>query len=112
MQNVQYDQEGNAFRFQQAQTRNNQAFFNRAGNWEDARYKKGIHNVVQVKAFSEAYFQLTHRAPTLNQYLSLGERVLVVTNGQPIQIADEGKEVFTEEELDNLLGDLRASMRP
>jgi len=112
MQNVQYDKEGNVFRFQQAQTRNNQAFFNRAGNWEDARYKKGIHNVVQVKAFSKAYFQLTHRAPMLNQYLSLGERVLVVTNGQAIQIADEGKEVFTEEELDNLLGDLRASMRP
>ncbi|UCC49216.1 MAG: VWA domain-containing protein, partial [Gemmatimonadota bacterium] len=81
MQNVQYDREGNAFRFQQAQTRNNQAFFNRAGNWEDARYKEGVQNVVQVKAFSEAYFQLTRRDPALNQYLSLGDRVLVVTNG-------------------------------
>ncbi len=104
-QNVQYDRQGDAIRYQQVQTRNNQAFFNRAGNWEDARYREGAQNVVQVKAFSEAYFQLTRRDPALNQYLSLGDRVLVVVNGQAIQIADQGKEVFTDKELDELLGD-------
>ena len=35
--------------------------------------------------------------------------MLVVTNGQAIQIAEEGKEVFTEEELDELLGELASS---
>ena len=108
-QNVQYDAEGETFRFQQAQARNNQAFFNRAGNWEDARYKEGVQQVINVKAFSEAYFQLARRDPTLNQYFSLGERVLVVTNGQAIQIADEGKESLTEEELDALLGERHAA---
>jgi len=107
--NVQVDRWGNTFQYQQAQTRNNQAFFNRAGNWEDARYKEGAQAVVQVKAFSEAYFQLGRRDPTLNQYFSLGQNVLVVINGQAVQIADEGKEVFTEDELDTLLGRKSAS---
>lgn len=104
MQNVQYDAGGNLMRFEQVQTRNNQAFFNRAGNWEDARYRQGVQNVVPVKAYSEAYFQLSRRAPSLNQYLSLGERVLLVVNGQAVQIGEEGKEVFSEAELDALLG--------
>ncbi len=108
-QNVQVDQLGNTFQYQQAQTRNNQAFFNRAGNWEDARYKEGVQAVVQVKAFSEAYFQLARRDPTLNQYFSLGQNVLVVVNGQAVQIADEGKEIFTQEELDKLLGKKQAA---
>ncbi|UCH35756.1 MAG: VWA domain-containing protein [Armatimonadota bacterium] len=108
-QNVQLDRAGDAFRYEQAQTRNNQAFFNRGGNWEDARYKEGVQQVVQVKAYSEAYFQLTRRRPELNQYFSQGPRVLVVTNGQAIQIGDEGKDVFTEQELDELLGDRHAS---
>jgi len=63
----------------------------------------------RVKAFSEAYFQLSRRDPTLNQYFSLGQNVLVVVNGQAVQIADEGKEVFTEEELDKLLGRKQAA---
>ncbi|UCC67675.1 MAG: VWA domain-containing protein [Armatimonadota bacterium] len=108
MQNVQVDEQGEAFQYQQAQTRNNQAFFSRRGNWEDARYKEGVQNVVQVKAFSKAYFQLTRRDPTLNQYFSLGDRVLVVLNGQAVQIAGEGKEVFSEKELDELFGDRHA----
>ena len=107
--NVQVDRWGNTFQYQQAETRNNQAFFNRAGNWEDARYKEGAQAVVQVKAFSEAYFQLSRRDPTLNQYFSLGQNVLVVVNGQAVQIADEGKEVFTEDELDKLLGKKQAA---
>jgi Ca-activated chloride channel family protein len=105
-QNVQYDPAGNLIRFQQVQTRNNQAFFNRAGNWEDARYQQAVQNVIPVKAYSEAYFQLSRRTPSLNQYLSLGDRVLVVVNNQAIQIGDQGKEIFTEAELDSLLGPL------
>ncbi len=108
-QNVQLDRDGNVVAFQQAQTRNNQGFFNRAGNWEDARYRVGVQQVVKVKAFSEAYFQLSRRDPTLNQYFSLGDRVLVVVNDRAIQIADEGKELFTEAELDALLGKAKTS---
>jgi Ca-activated chloride channel homolog len=103
-QNTQYDAEGNITQFQQVQTRNNQAFFNRSGRWEDARYRKGVQKVVQVKAFSDAYFQITRRAPELNQYLSLGKDVTVVTNNQAIEIGDVGKESFTTAELDTLLG--------
>ena len=62
---------------------------------------------MRVKAFSEGYFQLTRRDPTLNQYFSLGQQVLVVVNGQAIQVADDGKEIFTEAELDSLLGKSR-----
>ncbi len=69
----------------------------------------GVQQVVKVKAFSEAYFQLSRRDPTLNQYFSLGDRVLVVVNDQAIQIADEGKELFTEAELDALLGKAKTS---
>ncbi len=111
-QNFQYDAEGNAVRFQQAQNRNNQGFFNRAGNWEDARFKEGVQQVVKVRAFSEAYFQLARRDPTLNQYFSLGPSVLVVVNGQAVQIGDEGKDVFTERELDDLFADHSASIEP
>jgi hypothetical protein len=103
-QNEVLDHAGRAVRFEQVQARNNQGFFQRGENWEDARYKEGAQNVVRVKAFSEGYFQLTRRDPTLNQYFSLGEQVLVVVNGQAIQVAHDGKELFTEAELDALLG--------
>ncbi|NIM24882.1 MAG: hypothetical protein GTO21_10235 [Armatimonadetes bacterium] len=107
-QNAWVDASGRSFRYSQAQTRNNRGFFQRGQRWEDARYKEGQQRVVRVRAYSEAYFQISRRAPHLNQYLTMGENVLFVVNGQAVEIAEDGKEEFTEKELDELLGKQKA----
>jgi len=98
---VQYDAAGNRVAYSTVRLANNQAQFNRAGNWEDSRYREG-QSVINVRAFSEAQFQLGRRFPSLNQAFSAGDRVLVFVNNQAVQIGTEGKEQFTEEELEQL----------
>lgn len=97
----QFSAEGGEITYSNVQVANNQAYFNRAGNWQDSRYREG-QSVVQVRAFSEAYFQLSRRFPSLNQALSFGDNVLVLVNDQAVQIGPEGKERFSDEELRQL----------
>jgi len=98
---VQYDAEGNRMTYSNVQVANNQAYFNRQGNWVDSRYKEN-QSVIKVQAFSDAYFQLSNRFSSVNQALSMGDQVLVVVNNQAIQIGTEGKDKFTDKELEQV----------
>jgi len=72
--------------------------------WVDAAWK-AENKPIKVKYVSDAYFKLLEREPTLNKVFALGERVLVVLkSGKAILIGKEGKEDFTNQELDDLFG--------
>ena len=52
-----------------------------AQRWVDAKWD-GTQQLQQVVAFSDEYFKLLREKPALQRYFALGERVLVVVNGQ------------------------------
>lgn len=77
-------------------------FYLKEGVWTDHDYRTDAP-VVEVKRFSEAYFQLIRSHQHMGRYLALGDRVLVSLAGGAIQISDEGVERFGRAELERLL---------
>lgn len=100
--NTYLDAEGNRKRISNIQNVGQRGFVLRDGRWEDTRYQPEHEVALQVQAYSEAHFQLSRNFPTLNAQLGMGDNVLVILNGQIIEIGDEGKTHLTEEELDSL----------
>ena len=84
-------------------------FYNKDNTWVDSEYTEG-QNIINVQVFSEAYFQLSRRFRGINQYLSQGKEVIVNLNDTVIQIGEEGKTLFTQEELDSLGADADAGV--
>ncbi len=80
----------------------NKTFYLKKDVWTDNDYHPD-QNVVEVKRFSDAYFQLIRRRAVMGRYLALGERVIVSLPGGAVRIGDAGKESFTDRELDALL---------
>jgi Ca-activated chloride channel family protein len=78
-----------------------QAFFQSGNNWIQGDIKDD-HFDIQIKRFSPAYFQLLEKDPSLGRYLALGDEVRLKIGGQVVQIADSGKEHFTDIELKDL----------
>ena len=76
-------------------------FYFQNNAWVDNNYTLD-QNLIKVKRFSEAYFQISRALPRANQYLALGSNVIVHLGGQSFQIGDEGKTRFTPEEIDKL----------
>ncbi len=62
-------------------------FYNLGGAWVDSRFKPGSA-VVQVKAFSEEYFQLLRDKPDLKKYFALGLRVTVVLGDTTYEVVE------------------------
>ena len=78
-------------------------FYRVADVWVDRDYSKESE-VTKVKYASDAYFLLIEKIPELKKFFALGDRVIVVLkSGKAIQVADEGKEKLTEEEIAELL---------
>ena len=59
--------------------------------------------VVEVKRFSEAYFQLIRNHQRMGRYLALGDQVQVRLAGGTVRVGDEGVERFSPAELERLL---------
>ncbi len=78
-------------------------FFKRGAVWFDNNYKAG-RKVIQVKALSDAHFQLIDWLPNLTRYASVGDEVLIDVGKAAIQIGKEGKEKLTESELKEITG--------
>jgi uncharacterized protein YegL len=95
------DAEGKEQRIERIDQIGNRTFFNKNGLWVDSQYE-GKTEPIKVKAFSEAYFKLLDRVPEVSKYLALGDEIIFLLHGKAIQISDQGKEDFTESEL-NLL---------
>jgi Ca-activated chloride channel family protein len=77
-------------------------FYLKQGVWTDNDYHPD-QKVIEVRRFSEAYFQLIRRSALIGRYLALGDQVLISLRDQAITIGEGGKESFTEAELDRLL---------
>ncbi len=75
-----------------------QAFFNRGEEWISTQFDAN-QSVLAIKSFSEAYFQLANLSPDIAQILALSEKVSFIRNGQMIQIAENGVESLTSEQL-------------
>lgn len=55
--------------------------------------------VVKIKRFSPAYFAMLKAKPEFGKYLSLGDKVSFDAGKVTVEIAEDGKEKLTEEEL-------------
>jgi len=82
------------------------AFYFRNGRWEDANYREGL-KLAQVQNYSNAQFALAAAAPILNQYMSLGDRVVITVDGHALEIGPEGSADLTDAEIEALLGALK-----
>jgi Ca-activated chloride channel homolog len=71
--------------------------------WLDSAWDKDLP-LVQVKAFSEAYFELLKLRPDLGACLSLGPQVKVRVGALGVQVGPEGSETLSEAE--------RAQLKP
>lgn len=76
----------------------NKTFYFQNNAWVDNDYRPE-QTLIQVERFSEAYFQLSRAVPNMNQYLALGEDVIVNIGNQSFQIGEDGKTHFTQKEL-------------
>jgi len=100
--NTYLDAEGNLQRIANIQNVGQRGYALRSGRWEDTRYQPDMEIALQVRAFSEAHFQLSRNFPQLNSQMSVGQNALVILNGQVIEIGEEGKTRLTEADLEIL----------
>jgi len=103
VKNVMFDKRGKQVQLKDVRHVAGKTFFYRNGTWIDATYAKK-QKVVQIQNFSKAYFQISNAATDLNQYLALGENVIVNYSGQTIQISNEGQTSLSQRELDAIIG--------
>jgi hypothetical protein len=93
-----YDASGEVKRITQVKQVTNKTFYLQNAVWVDNGYTPD-QNLIKVKRFSEAYFQLGTSLPGMNQYLALGQDVIVTIGKQSFQIGEDGATRFTEKEL-------------
>jgi len=77
-------------------------FVQRGSRWEDTRYQPEQQVALRVKAYSEAYFQLSRAFPQVNSQLAVGDKVLIILNSQLIEIGEEGEATLSDEQLESL----------
>lgn len=99
--NTYYDAEGAVQIFDNVAQVGNRAFFNQKGKWVETSLESSEPTVV-VQRFSKAYFQIVQADPSVGSYLALGEDVMFRIGNQQVQIADTGKQSFSQSELDEL----------
>ena len=59
--------------------------------------------VVEVAAFSDAYFQLVERLPALKSYFALGEHVIIAGDGVALELAADGATKLSRGQLRTVL---------
>jgi Ca-activated chloride channel family protein len=82
-----------------------QGFFNASGNWIQGDLKDDSFDM-EIKRFSEAYFQLLKNDQSLGRYLGLGEQVRLQIGSQVVQISSSGIEKLKDDDLKLLFPDL------
>lgn len=80
-------------------------FTQRSGQWQDARQEGATTRVVQVKAYSEAYFLLLAQLPALKDAFALGERVSVQGRAVRLELDPAGQAVLTASDLAAIMRD-------
>jgi len=77
----------------------------RDGQWQDARQEQVTTRVVQVRAFSEAYFALLQRLPALKDVFALGEKVSVQGRAVRLVLDPAGQATLGAGDLDEIVRD-------
>jgi len=77
----------------------------RDGQWQDARQEKAATRVVQVRAYSEAYFALLQRLPALKDVFALGEKVSVQGRAVRLVLDPAGQSTLGAGDLDEIVRD-------
>jgi len=103
VKNMILDREGNQVQINDVKYVAGKTFFYRNGMWIDTTYAKK-QKLTQIQNFSKAYFQISNAATDLNQYLALGENVIVNYNGQAIQVSNAGQTKLNQREIDAIIG--------
>jgi Ca-activated chloride channel family protein len=104
--NAYVDAEGQTQRVEGVKYVAGRAFYYRNGRWVDAHYTDDL-DTVQVQNFSSAQFQLGDAAPILNQFMAVGEHVIITLDGRAVEIGPEGVAELTAQEVDELLGEMK-----
>lgn len=102
-QHIQLLKEGEQVRgqYQAYQTAGRRTFFLDSEWWRDTGWREG-QKVLQVKTFSQAYFDLLRVRPELGAYFALGDRVQVQMATLGLQVGPEGLETLTADQLEEL----------
>jgi Ca-activated chloride channel family protein len=100
--NVYLDERGQVRKVTGVKSVGLKTFYLKQGVWTDNEYRQD-QTVIEVKRFSDAYFQLIHHSVVMGRYLALGDQVIVSLRGGAVKIGEEGKESFSEADLRALL---------
>ncbi len=99
-QNRYRDQDGKSVQISNVQNRGQRGFVQRGAQWQDMRYDPSVHKAtMKVQAYSEAYFQLNRAFAGANQLLTVSDNMIIVLNGQAVEIGAEGKTHLSADEL-------------
>jgi Ca-activated chloride channel family protein len=77
----------------QVQSIGNKSFYQKKNEWVDSDFKE--ENIIKIKIFSPAYFELSRKIKEVNKYLSAGNTVSLNIKGQNIQIGEKGQDTLT-----------------
>ncbi len=96
------DAEGRAEKIEAMAQIGPRTFFNKEGLWVDSGYE-GEVETIQIRIYSDAYFDLLDAAPEAGRYLALGENVIFILKGRAFHVSEDGKDTFEPDELRSLL---------
>ncbi len=88
--NVIVNDAGAKVQLSQMQNISQRSFVQSGSNWVDVNYNNK-QKVINVKAFSPAYFQLANAHPRMAQYMSVGVNVTVALQDTAIQVSNDGQ---------------------
>jgi len=96
--NSYYDKSGKEVTKVQAQIQNlgNKTFFQRKDTWIDAQFEQ--KNVMKIKLFSDAYFEISKKVKGINKSLSIGQNLSLNINGQNVEIGEKGQEKLSDKD--------------
>jgi hypothetical protein len=77
-----------------------------AGKWTDALHRPNLR-IVEVEAFSPAYFALLERLPELRPYWTELSNVIVAGREVSVSIASKGAKQLSEAELSRTVREFR-----
>lgn len=80
-------------------------FYRQSNNvWQDQSYDAKKNRLFKIQAFSDAHFALLKAVPSLGQYSSVGESLIVRVGSNAIEIGESGKDKLTPAELKEITG--------
>jgi len=96
-----YDIEGREMHVTNVNFLDDLTFFLVDDYWTDSRYDPEVHEIVEVKAFSDAYFRLLEDGQVLNRQMAQGEQVIIVLDAEnALKISnEEGQESLSDDEV-------------